>query len=184
MVCELRHDFFFKTPLPFLAACLIAPFVRLRERKPRGEIFVILPLIVLLLSYSVLADRVNYGIRHILPVFPFLFLFAGRLGPFFATRSRRLRIAALAVLSLYPLSALLATPNTVDYFNLFARGQGDRILLDSNIDWGQGLKRVKSYMDREGLDHIDLSPTSATSTRPSTASAGTSPTPTGPAPSP
>jgi hypothetical protein len=148
--------FFFKTPLPFLAACLIAPFVRLREKKPRGEIFVILPLVVMLLSYSVLADRVNYGIRHILPVFPFLFLFAGRLGPFFANRSRQIRIAALALLALYPLSALLATPNTVDYFNLFARGRGDRILLDSNIDWGQGLKRVKSYMDRKGLDHIDL----------------------------
>lgn len=147
---------FFKTPLPFLAACLIAPFVRLRENKPRGEIFVILPLVVLLLSYSVLADRVNYGIRHILPVFPFLFLFAGRLGPYFAARSRPIRIAALAGLGLYPISALMATPNTVDYFNLLARGRGDRILLDSNIDWGQGLKRVKSYMDREGLDHIDL----------------------------
>jgi hypothetical protein len=147
--------FLFKTPLLFLAACLIAPFVRLRQ-KPRGEIFVILPLVVLLLSYSVLADRVNYGIRHILPIFPFLFLFAGRLAPFFAERSRRARIAALAVLGLYPVSALLATPNTVDYFNLLARGRGDRILLDSNIDWGQGLKRVKAYMDREGLDHIDL----------------------------
>jgi hypothetical protein len=146
---------FFKTPLPFLAACLIAPFVRLPE-KPRGEIFVIVPLAVLLLSYSVLADRVNYGIRHILPVFPFLFLFAGRLGPFFAARSRPLRIAALTVLGLYPISALLATPNTVDYFNLLAGGRGDRILLDSNIDWGQGLKRVKAYMDREGLDRIDL----------------------------
>ncbi len=134
----------------------MAPFIRLREKRPRGEIFVILPLVVLLLSYSLLADRVNYGIRHILPVFPFLFLFAGRLGPFFAARSRPLRIAALTILGLYPISALLATPNTVDYFNLLAHGRGDRILLDSNIDWGQGLKRVKSYMDREGLDHIDL----------------------------
>jgi 4-amino-4-deoxy-L-arabinose transferase-like glycosyltransferase len=147
--------FLFKTPLPFLAACLLAPFARLRQ-KPRGEIFVVLPLVVLLLSYSVLADRVNYGIRHILPIFPFLFIFASRLAPFFAERSRRVRIAALAVLGLYPISALLATPNTVDYFNLLARGRGDRILLDSNIDWGQGLKRVKAYMDREGLDHIDL----------------------------
>jgi 4-amino-4-deoxy-L-arabinose transferase-like glycosyltransferase len=147
--------FLFKTPLPFLAACLLAPFVRLRQ-KSRGEIFVALPLVVLLLSYSVLADRVNYGIRHILPIFPFLFIFAGRLAPFFAERSRRVRIAALAVLGLYPISALWATPNTVDYFNLLARGRGDRILLDSNIDWGQGLRRVKAYMDREGLDHIDL----------------------------
>jgi hypothetical protein len=32
----------------------------------------------------------------------------------------------------------------------------DRILLDSNLDWGQGLKRVKAYMDREGLERVSL----------------------------
>ncbi|HEY4575265.1 MAG TPA: hypothetical protein VIJ26_14910, partial [Thermoanaerobaculia bacterium] len=32
----------------------------------------------------------------------------------------------------------------------------DEILLDSNIDWGQGLKRVRKYMDRQGIDHIGL----------------------------
>ncbi|HKV08538.1 MAG TPA: hypothetical protein VJ725_10385, partial [Thermoanaerobaculia bacterium] len=35
-------------------------------------------------------------------------------------------------------------------------GRGDEILLDSNLDWGQGLKRVRAYMDREGIDRIGL----------------------------
>ncbi|MFY9821395.1 MAG: glycosyltransferase family 39 protein [Thermoanaerobaculia bacterium] len=150
LVCLL-----FKTPLPLLLACALAPFVRLGT-KARGEIYLGLPLAVLLVSYSVLTGNVNYGIRHILSAFPLLFIYASRLTPFFLERGLAIRRTALAVLAVYPLSALIATPNTLDYFNVLARGRGDRILLDSNIDWGQGLKRVRKYMDREGLDHIAL----------------------------
>ena len=31
----------------------------------------------------------------------------------------------------------------ISYFNLLTGGRGDKILLDSNLDWGQGLKRVR-----------------------------------------
>lgn len=153
LVCLL-----FKTPLPLLAALLVAPFVRLRTR-PRDEIFLVLPLAALLLSSAVLTGNVNYGIRHILSTFPLLFIFASRLTPFFAERSTHrvaLRRTALAALALYPVSVLLATPDTIDYFNLLARGRGDEILLDSNLDWGQGLKRLRKYMDHQGIDRIGL----------------------------
>ena len=148
--------FLFKTPLPFLIACLLAPFVRLRSR-PKGEIYVALPLAILLVSYSALTGNVNYGIRHILSVFPLLFIYASRLTPFFLQRTTLgVRLAALAGLLIYPFSAVIATPDTIDYFNLLARGRGDEILLDSNLDWGQGLKRLHKYMDREGIDRIGL----------------------------
>jgi len=152
--------FLFKTPLPFLIACLLAPFVRLRSRsegeRPQGEIYAALPLAILLVSYSALTGNVNYGIRHILSAFPLLFIYASRLTPFFLERTLAIRRAALAGLLIYPLSALIATPDTIDYFNLLARGRGDEILLDSNLDWGQGLKRLRKYMDREGIDRIGL----------------------------
>jgi hypothetical protein len=145
----------FKTPLPLLIALLLAPFIRPRLR-PRGEIYLGLPLAILLVSYAVLTGNVNYGIRHILSVFPLLFVYASRLTPWVLEKGLAVRRTALAGMLLYPLSALIATPNTIDYFNVFARGRGDEILLDSNIDWGQGLKRVRKYMDRQGIDHIGL----------------------------
>jgi hypothetical protein len=145
----------FKTPLLLLAAWLAAPFARLRPR-PRGELFVALPLALLLAAFSVFSMRINYGIRYLLPILPLALVYMGRLVPALETRPRAVRAAALAALAIYPLSALLATPDTLDYFNLLARGRGDRILIDSNFDWGQGLKRVRAYMDREKLDHIDL----------------------------
>jgi hypothetical protein len=147
--------FLFKTPLPFLAACLLAPFARLRPR-PRGELYAGLPLAILLISYSVLTGNVNYGIRHILSAFPLLFIYASRLTPFLLERSLAVRRIALGGLLLYPLSALIATPDTIDYFNLLARGRGDEILLDSNLDWGQGLKRLRKYMNHQGIDRIGL----------------------------
>jgi len=150
LVCLL-----FKTPLPLLAACLLAPFARLRPR-PRLELYAGLPLAILLISYAVLTGNVNYGIRHILSAFPLLFIYASRLTPFVLERSLAVRRAALGGLLLYPLSALIATPNTIDYFNLLARGRGDEILLDSNLDWGQGLKRLRTYMNHQGIDRIGL----------------------------
>ncbi|MEA2562343.1 MAG: hypothetical protein QOH06_3847 [Acidobacteriota bacterium] len=141
----------FKTPLPLLAALLLAPFAR---REAKGQSFLWLPALVLLAFFS--TSKVHYGIRYILPIFPLLFIYASRLVPWVRTRGRALQAAALILLLAYPVSAIVSTPDTISYFNVLAGGQGDRILLDSNIDWGQGLKRVRAFMDREGIDRIDL----------------------------
>jgi hypothetical protein len=150
-----------KTPLPLLIAWLCAPFARPRGRAPDlavAEAFLWLPLVVLLVAFSLLS-RVEYGIRYVLPVLLLALVYSGRLVPWLRERGRPVRAVAAALLLLYPLSALLATPDTISYFNLldlFAGGRGDRILLDSNIDWGQGLKRVRRAMDRAGLEEIGL----------------------------
>jgi len=143
----------YKTPLPLLLAFLFAPLAR--GTKARGELFLWLPALSLFAYFS-LFTSVHYGIRYILPVLPLATIWAARLVPWLRGRGRRTQIAALVILMTYPLSALLTTPDTISYFNLLARGQGDRILLDSNIDWGQGLKRVRSAMDEEGIQNIGL----------------------------
>lgn len=141
----------FKTPLPLLAALLLAPFAR---SKAPGQSFLWLPALVLLAFFS--TSKVHYGIRYVLAIFPLLFIWTSRLVPWLRTRGRALQIAGVILLLTYPLSALVSTPDTISYFNLLAGGQGDRILLDSNIDWGQGLKRVRAFMDREKIDRIGL----------------------------
>jgi 4-amino-4-deoxy-L-arabinose transferase-like glycosyltransferase len=144
----------FKTPLPLLLAFLVAPFAR-RKDAPRGEIFLWLPALALLAWFSFFSS-VHYGIRYILPVVPLLTIWSARLVPWLRERGRLLRGTGVALLAMYPLSALLVTPDTLSYFNLLAGRRGDEILLDSNLDWGQGLKRVRAYMDQEGLDEIGL----------------------------
>jgi hypothetical protein len=111
---------------------------------------------LVLFAYFSLFTSVHYGIRYILPVLPLAMIWTGRLVPWVKERGKTVRVASLLLLLAYPVSALLVTPDTLSYFNLLAGGQGDRILLDSNIDWGQGLKRVRAYMDREKIDTLGL----------------------------
>lgn len=144
----------FKTPLPLLLAFLAAPFAR-RKDAPPGEVFLWLPALALFAWFSFFSS-VHYGIRYVLPVVPLLTIWSARLVPWLKERSRLLRGTGAALLAVYPLSVLLVTPDTISYFNLLAGGRGDEILLDSNLDWGQGLKRVRAYMDREEIDEIGL----------------------------
>ncbi|HZE90054.1 MAG TPA: hypothetical protein VE404_10915, partial [Verrucomicrobiae bacterium] len=56
------------------------------------------------------------------------------------------------------LSFVAATPGYLSYFNFLAGGPGGgwRYLLDSNIDWGQDLARLKRTMDAHGIDEVYL----------------------------
>jgi hypothetical protein len=56
-------------------------------------------------------------------------------------------------------SALRVAPQQLAYFNELVGGPGEgyRYLSDSNIDWGQDLRGLKDYVDREGLPAVYLS---------------------------
>jgi hypothetical protein len=140
-----------KTPLPLLAAWLLAPFARGGRRE--GERFVWVPALGLLAVFC-LFSRVHYGIRYVLPVVALGIVYAGRLAPHLW--GERVRVAVTVLLLAYPFSVLLATPNTIDYFNLLTPGHGDAFLLDSNLDWGQGLKRLAAWQRRERVGRIGL----------------------------
>jgi hypothetical protein len=152
----------FKRPLPLLALWRRAPFARRRAAEPAAaselagaERFLWLPAVALLAVFS-LGSKVAYGIRYLLPILPLLCIYAGRIAPALASWRALPRRGVLLLLFVYPLSALLTTPDSLSYFNLCAGGRGDRILLDSNLDWGQGLKRVRHEMDRRGVAEIAL----------------------------
>ena len=50
-------------------------------------------------------------------------------------------------------------PHTLAYFNVLVGGPrgGSRILVDSNLDWGQDLKGLKRWMDEHHVQQIGLS---------------------------
>lgn len=170
-----------KTPLPLLGAWLamaVLGIVHLARRRSRTvppeeiaaacqrpvaggagtdrhEYILWLP-IVLLLAVFILLSKVDYGIRYVLPVLPPALVYTARLVPWVRAQGRAVRAAAAVLLVCYPLSALLATPDTLSYFNVLAGSRPDDVLIDSNLDWGQGLERLHAYMERQGLGHIAL----------------------------
>jgi hypothetical protein len=146
-----------KTPVPTLVAwaAAIALALRGRRRSAVDESFLWFPALVFLGVTTAFAD--DLGVRYVLPVVPFVMVAAGRVGPWLA--GRRVRLAAAAPLLLWlVVGTLRISPDHLAYFNELAGGpeNGWKVLDDSNIDWGQDLKRLKPWMDANGVHTISL----------------------------
>ncbi|MFN7922359.1 MAG: glycosyltransferase family 39 protein [Bryobacteraceae bacterium] len=104
--------------------------------------------------YAALAvsSSLNIGLRHLLPVYPFLFVSIGRV---FA--NRRWLIVAAAAVQLFELARV--HPDYLASFNTLAGGpaKGHEYLLDSNLDWGQDAKKLGQWMRQNKVDEICLS---------------------------
>jgi hypothetical protein len=146
-----------KTPLATLVLIAIGAFTVARRRaRDAGDLWMVLPPALLLYVLSFHFGK-NYGIRYLLPAFPFLVILAG-VGVDALLRGRR-SAALLGVLLVWQLAAsVLTAPHYLAYFNELAGSQDHarRLLLDSNLDWGQDLGRLKPYLDAHGIDHICL----------------------------
>ncbi len=99
--------------------------------------------------YWVLAihSTVNIGNRHILPTYPFLFILAGGVVVWWhAWRPMRWLVVACAVA--FAASSLAVWPDYLAYFNRLVGGpsNGYRSLVDSSLDWGQDLPKLKRYL--------------------------------------
>jgi hypothetical protein len=151
--------FLIKTSLGALALVVLSVALA-RAGAPlhrREMLFLAAP--VLLFFVLLTQARVNIGVRHVLPVYPLLFVLASRVVTI-STRPTWVMPSVVALaLTFTALSALHAAPHQLAYFNELVGGpeQGYRYLGDSNVDWGQDLKRVKRFMDREHVPIVYLS---------------------------
>lgn len=116
---------FFKTPIAFL---ILAAFA-LRNRIAFAAIAVLL---------VAMTSSINIGVRHILPLYPLFAICAAHA----ATRLPRLWSGAL--LAWFLVSTTLAHPDYLAWFNE-AAAHPESIALDSNLDWGQDLRRLARH---------------------------------------
>jgi len=112
-----------------------------RLRVPNADDFLLVPVVFLLLYFSFFF-RLGIGVRYILPLFPFLFVFTGRVAAFRPSSRLQARWQAALVGALtcwLAASSFSVHPQYISYFNEIAGGpaNGWRWLLDSNLDWGQ-----------------------------------------------
>jgi len=131
---------------------------RVRTQAPsraRDLWFTLLP-IVLLLGVAMTA-RINIGLRHVLPIYPFLILNGGWLVTRLGGRRGRAILLGLGALLVFEFARV--APNYLAAFNPLVGGPrgGEYWLVDSNLDWGQDLKGLKAWMDRNQVTHVNLS---------------------------
>jgi hypothetical protein len=147
--------FLMKTPIPALIAFLAASVLAWRTRAATGrdDLALLVPAAVFFIATSIWAH--NLGVRYVLPVYPLLFIFAGRLADALPSRPAA-RVAAAALALWLVLGAWRSHPDQLAYFNEAAGGpaKGYRRLDDSNVDWIQDLKRLKTFLDSKGIGPV------------------------------
>jgi hypothetical protein len=159
--------FLVKTPLPLLLLLVLAVLSWRRHRgDTTAEIFLLLPPAVYVLMAC--ARHFNIGHRHILPIYPFLFILAGRCAtlawgrpalPLGQRDRAALRIVVAALLLWHAGGTLRVHPHHLAFFNELVGGPagGYRVLADSNLDWGQDLKNLGRWVERHHVPPVKLS---------------------------
>ena len=139
--------FIIKSTLTLLIFLLLVPFARIHKRR-REFLFLTIPVIFFVIV--AISSMLNLGVRHILPIYPFCILLAAAAASSFAMRLPVTKFVVGALLLLTVFSSLHTFPNYLAYSNELAGGSSRTFLdvSDSNVDWGQGLKWTKTYLDQ------------------------------------
>ena len=148
-----------KTPLAFLLllAAGIGALTRLPgKRQPERWSPVVCALAILVV---VLPSRITIGVRHVLPIYPFLSITAGfgLVALFRRGRSNRwIQAVAFALLLWFSASSAMAHPDYLAYFNELGGAHPERIVVDSDLDWGQDLWRLSRQLREVGAPMVTL----------------------------
>jgi hypothetical protein len=110
-----------------------------------------------------MANKINIGLRHILPIYPFLFLLAGYAGSQIGkVKPKVLRNVLATILTLLViLSAsrtLVSGPEHLAYFNELVGGaeQGAKLVAGSNLNWGQDNRRLAEFVLEKRIPFITI----------------------------
>jgi hypothetical protein len=136
-----------KSTLPFLAMLGAALWMGWSEWAVRWRWLLLMVPVVVFLSLAMRSDM-NIGVRHILPVYPFLYLIGASALSVGIGRDRRWMVVAAGLLVFQVITSLRSFPGYVAYANEAWGGQENvhRLLSDSNSDWGQQLKTTAKYL--------------------------------------
>ena len=154
--------FLLKTPVVTMILIIAALIWVLRNRRESRAWapFILIPVAVY--WGFALASNFNIGHRHLLPIYPFLFVMCGALTARWERWRPKVRVlTATIALSLIAISSSFVFrpfctvyPHYLAYFNELAGGppNGYKSLVDSNLDWGQDLKGLKTGLAEAGIE--------------------------------
>jgi hypothetical protein len=167
--------YFLKVPLAFHILLLFsvlttALFIRKDFYKKMKDIiwrnFTEFSMIIFILIYlgTSITGSLNIGIRHLLPIFPFLYILTSikvrdSIGKIRKPLLRKGVIAFVIILLIWYVStSLMIFPHYLTFFNWSVGGaeNGYKYVVDSNLDWGQDFKRLEKWIEEEKIDKIYL----------------------------
>jgi hypothetical protein len=140
-----------KTPLPILLFVFLGIFALRGEQRRERWMPAILCGVILLIN---LPTSLNIGVRYMLPLYPILALTAGIGIVWLWSRHKMVTFILLGWIFLLCTGAY---PNYLAYFNEIAGSHPERILVDSDLDWGQDMKRLAAELKRRHVPYFHMS---------------------------
>lgn len=146
--------FLLKTTLPAIILFIAAVVAGIRSRS--FELYALLTFVVLFMA-AASAGHIDLGIRYVLPIYPFIYAaIAIAFGRQQQTRGLRVVIAILVLW--HAGENLISYPSHIAYFNelIGSTRNADKFLIDSNLDWGQDLRRLDQWCRQRGIKQISV----------------------------
>ena len=152
-------SFLTKTPIGLLGLAAIA-LSRWRDRdddKP-AVLTLAIPAVAFITLSTLFFYKVNYGVRYLLPLYPALYVLCGR-AAVLALRSSWVAPTSAAMLTWAALSTWSTHPSYLAYVNESLGGPelAYQSFVDSNVDWGQDLRRLAEWTRANRVDRVHLS---------------------------
>ncbi len=156
--------FLLKTSFPVLILLVIAVLFSRGLKKDRmSELFITIP--VILLMMLTMLSVLQLGVRYILPIYPFLFVYISKIANvniqdnkgFIQRRLVYILILFLGFCHLF--SSVKVFPHYLPYFNILAGGpsNGYKYLTRVNTDLGQEIKGLAKYLGRNDIRSVKIS---------------------------
>lgn len=141
----------FKTALATLILAVAGFFVA------RNRLFVSAVAAVIAILITAMPAKLDLGIRYVLPLYvPLTIAAAATALAMLGSARKPVRIAALVLLAWQTIASAIAHPDYFPYFNELAGRQPGRYFIDSNLDWGQDLLRLRGVVREEKIDRIGI----------------------------
>jgi 4-amino-4-deoxy-L-arabinose transferase-like glycosyltransferase len=150
-----------KTTVPLLIFGLAGLTLLAIRGVRQGNVYLLAPSACFLsiIGFCCLYSHINIGVRHVLIAYPLLALGAAYavLEAWQHWRAPAARAAVLAALLWQVATLAYAYPDYLAYFNVFAGRHPERILVDSDLDWGgQDLRRLERVLAARQVSELSI----------------------------
>lgn len=145
----------------FLASIWIIP-VKLKSKGKKWGASILnnwylinIAIMILIYWFISIRGNLNLGIRHILPavILTYIIIAFGIVKILIPLRFSKVLLSVFLIW--YVASTILIYPSYISNLNILAgQNQGYQIFTDSNLDWGQDLKRLNNWTKEKNIDTL------------------------------
>jgi hypothetical protein len=143
-----------KTPLAMLVLVIGGLVYAWRKRLPIAAPVAFVAGILMV----AMMGRINIGVRHVLPIYAAFSVIGAVVAADWMRSARWHTVPIFVLLAWQTLSGAARHPDYIAYTNEIAGDHPERVLAESDLDWGQDMKLVADFLARHGATHVAFTP--------------------------